>query len=101
MKACIAGEEQMDKRDAPQSASAAEEALIGEIPAVFVNKVFVSPMPGGAKITFAEARRAAGEDGAAARVAVYLHHGDLAALRRLLDWTAEASDAPRSGGSLH
>ena len=47
----------MDERDAPQSASTEEEAGIGETPAVFANKVFVSPLPGGAKITFAEARR--------------------------------------------
>ena len=33
----------MDERDAPQSASTAEEARIGEVPAVFANKVFVSP----------------------------------------------------------
>ena len=36
-------EEGMDERDAPQSASTAEEARIGEVPAVFANKVFVSP----------------------------------------------------------
>ena len=35
----------MDERDAPQSASAEEEARIGEVPAVFANKVYVSPMP--------------------------------------------------------
>ena len=33
----------MDERDAPQSASTEEEARIGEVPAVFANKVFVSP----------------------------------------------------------
>ena len=42
----------MDERDAPQSASTEEEARIAETPAIFVNKVFVSPLPGGAKITF-------------------------------------------------
>ena len=93
----------MTERDAPQSASPDEETRIAETPAVFVNKVFVSPMTGGAKITFAEARRVSGEDRASPRVAVFLHHADLAALRRLLDWTAGAADTPpeRYGGSMH
>ena len=91
----------MDERDAPQSASAEEEARIAEMPAVFVNKVFVSPVPGGAKITFAEARRASGEDRASPRAAVFLQQADLAALRRLLDRVVEAPDTPRFGESLH
>ena len=93
----------MNEPDAPQSASAEEEARIAETPAVFANKVFVSPQPGGAKITFAEARRASGEELASPRVAVFLQHADLAALRRLLDWTAGAGDTPpeRFGGSMH
>ena len=59
--------------------------------------------PGGAKITFAEARRASGEDLASPRMAVFLQHADLVALRRLLDWTTSAADAPpeRFGGSMH
>ena len=72
----------MNEPDAPQSASAEEEARIAETPAVFANKVFVSPKPGGAKITFAEARRTSGEDVASPRMAVFLQHADLAALRR-------------------
>ncbi len=93
----------MNEREAPQSASAEEEERIAGTPAVFVNKVFVSFMPGGAKITFAEARRAAGEDRASPRVAVFLQHADLAALRRLLDWTSQVSETPpeRFGGSVH
>ena len=93
----------MDERDAPQSASTEEEARIGEMPAVFANKVYVSPHAGGAKITFAEARRASGGEPASPRVAVFLQHADLAALRRLLDWTAGAADTPpeRFGGSMH
>ena len=93
----------MNERDAPQSASAEEEARIGEMPAVFANKVYVSPMPGGAKITFAEARRTAGENRASPRVAVFLQNADLAALRRLLDWTAAAVESPPEGfgGSMH
>ena len=93
----------MDEGDTPQSASTEEEARIGETPAIFANKVFVSPFPGGAKITFAEARRTAGEDLASPRAAVFLQHADLAALRRLLDWTASAAETPpeRLGGSMH
>ena len=67
----------MNEPDAPQSVSAEEEARIAETPAVFANKVFVSPQPGGAKITFAEARRATGENLASPRVAVFLQHADL------------------------
>ena len=91
----------MDDRNAPQSASAEEEERIAETPAVFANKVFVSPVAGGAKITFAESRRAG--ERASPRVAVFLQHGDLAALRRLLDWTAQDSEKPRTrfGGSMH
>ena len=93
----------MNQPDAPQSASAEEEARIAETPAVFGNKVYVSPMPGGAKITFAEARRTSGQDMASPRVAVFLQHADLAVLRQLLDWTAGSADTPpeRFGGSMH
>ena len=93
----------MNEPDAPQSASPEEEARIAETPAVFANKVYMSPMAGGAKITFGEARRVSGEDRASPRVAVFLQHADLAVLRRLLDWTAGAADAPpeRFGGSIH
>ncbi len=75
----------MNEPDAPQSASAEEEARIAETPAVFANKGFVSPLPGGAKITFAEGRRTSGEELASPRMAVFLQHADLAALRQLLD----------------
>lgn len=93
----------MNDPDALQSASAEEEARIAETPAVFANKVYVSPQTGGAKITFAEARRTSGGDLASPRMAVFLQHADLAALRRLLDWTADSADTPpeRFGGSMH
>ena len=92
----------MDRQDAPRSASAEEEAPIGETPALVVNNVFVSPMAGGAKITFAEARWGPGEN-AAARVAVFLQHADFAVLQRLLGWTADAAGRPLGGhgGSMH
>ena len=80
----------MDKRDAPEQASPEDEARIGETPAVFANKIYVSPLPGGARITVAETRRVSGEDRSVPRAAVFLQPVDLAALRRLLDWTAGA-----------
>ena len=93
----------MHEPDAPRSASAEEEARIGEMPAVFANKVYVTRMPGGgAKITFAEARQSQGEERASLRVAAFLQHADLAALRRLLDWTASPDEpSQRFGGSMH
>ena len=62
----------MNEPDAPQSASPEEEAWIAETAAVFANKVYVSPMPGDATITVAEARRVSGEDRAAPRAAMFL-----------------------------
>ena len=92
----------MNEPDAPQSASPDEETRIAETPALFANKVYVSTMPGGAKITFAEARRVSGEDRASPLAAMFLQHADLAVLRRLLDWTAGADAPPeRFGGSIH
>lgn len=65
-------------------------------------KVYVSPMPGGAKIIFAEARRISVEDRASPRTAVFLQHAALALLRRLLDWTAGADPQPEAAGrSMH
>ena len=67
----------MDKQDAPQQATQEEEARIGETPAIFSNKVCVSPMPGNEKISFAEARQASGEDLESPRVTVFLQHAAL------------------------
>ncbi len=92
----------MNDPDVPQSASPEEEARIAETPALFANKVYISPMPGGAKITFAEARRVSDEDRASPRAAVFLQHADLAVLRRLLDWTAAADpQTDAAGRSMH
>lgn len=92
----------MNDPDVPQSASPEEEARIAETPALFANKVYISPMPGGAKITFAEARRVSDEDRTSPRAAVFLQHADLAVLRRLLDWTAAADPQPDAAGrSMH
>ena len=93
----------MNEPDAPQSASAEEEARIAETPAVFANKVFVSPQPGGAKITLPKPagrpartwRRRAWRCSCSTQIS--------AALRRLLDWSAGGADMPseRFGGSMH
>ena len=93
----------MEQQDAPQAVSPEEDARIAETPAAFANKVYLTPLQGGAKITFAETRRVGGEDRASPRVAVFLQHADLAALRRLLDWSVSAAElAPeRLGGSIH
>ena len=99
----IETEATMAAHDTPRSASPEEEAGIGEMPAIFANKVYISPLPGGARITFAEAHRASGQERASPRVAVFLQSADLAALRSLLDWVANASETPpgRTGGSVH
>ncbi len=92
----------MNALDAPESASPEEEARIAETPAVFANKIYMTPLPGGARITFAEARPISGEDRAVPRVAVFLQHADLAVLRGLLDWTAGATEMPETvAGSMH
>ena len=92
----------MDKRDPPEQASPEDEARIGETPAVFANKIYVTPLAGGARITFAETRRVSGKDKAVPRAAVFLQHADLDALRRLLDWSAGAAEMPETaGGSMH
>ena len=92
----------MNQLDATQSTSPEEEARIAETPAVFANKVYVSPMPGGATITFAEARRVSGENRASPRAAMFLQHAVLAVLRQLFDWTAGADAQPEvSDRSMH
>ncbi len=84
------------------SALPEEEARIAGTPAVFASKIYVTPLPGGTRITFTEARPVSGEDGAVPRVAVFLQHADLAALRGLLDWTAGAAEIPETvAGSMH
>ena len=93
----------MDKQDAPQPVSPEEEAWIGETPAIFANKVYLSLLPGGAKITFAEALRVLGKKEASPRMAVFLQHADVGALHRLLDSMVNAAGTPpeRIGTSVH
>ncbi|MDE0459928.1 MAG: hypothetical protein OXI15_21775 [Chromatiales bacterium] len=87
----------MDQRGIPQAVSPEEDARIVETPALFANKVYLTPQPGGAKLTFAETRRTDDGDRASPRVAVFLQHADLAALHRLLDATVKA--APGGAGT--
>ena len=75
----------MVEQEMPQAVSPEEDARIGATPATFANKLYITPMAGGAKITFAETQRVAGGDEVWPRVAVFLQHADLAALHRLLD----------------
>lgn len=93
----------MEQQDAPQAVSPEEDARIAETPATFAKKIYLTPLAGGARITFAETRRVGGEDSVSPRVAVFLHHADLAAPRRLLDWSVSSAElAPeRLGGSIH
>ena len=50
----------MSEQDTPQAVSPEEDARIGATPATFANKLYLTMMAGGAKITFAEAQRVAG-----------------------------------------
>ena len=52
----------MARQDAPQPFSAKEEARVREIPAIYANKIYASPLSGGARITFAEAVRGSGQE---------------------------------------
>ena len=62
-----------------------ENLHVVEIPATFVNKIYLTMVPSGAKITFAERLNPAGTELVRPRVAVFLQHEDLIALHRLLD----------------
>ena len=88
----------MSEQDTPQAVSPEEDARIGATPAIFANKLYITMMAGGAKITFAEAQRVAGGDEVWPRVAVFLQRADLAALHRLLDAAVNAAPAAQDGG---
>ena len=68
-----------------QAASQDEDVKIGETVAVFANKLYFTPLPLGGKITFAEQFKVAGEDVVKPRLAVFLQHQDVFALRQLLE----------------
>ena len=87
----------MVEQEMPQAVSPEEDARVGATPATFANKLYITPMAGGAKITFAETQRVAGKDEVWPRVAVFLQHADLAALHRLLDAAVNAAQATPGG----
>lgn len=87
----------MSEQQTPQAVSSEENARIGATPATFANKLYITPMAGGAKITFAETQRVAGTDEVWPRVAVFLQRADLAALHRLLDAAVNAVPAAQDG----
>ena len=88
----------MSEQDTPQAVSPEEDARIGATGATFANKLYLTMMAGGAKITFTEAQRVAGGDEVWPRVAVFLQRSDLAALHRLLDAAVNAAPAAQDGG---
>ena len=93
----------MNKPDAPQSASPEEEARIAETPAVFANKVYVSPMPGDTQRS-PSPRRAGSRARTGRRRARRCFCNTLISpsLRRLLDWTVGADRRPKdSRRSIH
>ena len=87
----------MVEQEMPQAVSPEEDARIGATPATFANKLYITPMAGGAKITFAETQRVAGGDDVWPRVAVFLQHADLSALHRLLDAAVNVPPAAPGG----
>ena len=71
-----------------QGASGEEDEKIGEIPAIFANKVYISKLPTGTKITFAENFQVAGSGTKIQpRVSVFLQYQDTKALHLLLGST--------------
>ena len=88
----------MAEQDTPRAVTPEEDARIGATPATLANKLYITPMAGGAKITFAETQRVAGRDEVWPRVAVFLKPTDLAALHRLLD--AAVNTAPEGGTGM-
>ena len=60
----------MAELEMPQAVSPEEDARIGATPATFANKLYITPMADGAKITFAETQCVAGGNEVWPRVAV-------------------------------
>ena len=89
----------MEQQDARQTVSPEEDAPIAATPATFANKVYLTPLPSGAKITFAETHRIGGKDEVSPRIAVFLQHADLHALHRLLEATVKVGTAPDQGAA--
>ena len=79
-----------------QAATPEEDAKIGEIPAIFVNKLYLSKVAAGAKITFAETFQVSGKSVAQPRVAVFLQHQDVIALHQLLQTAVKNIEVVRA-----
>ena len=75
----------MAKVGETSAATHEEDIQIGETPATFVNKLYITTMPLGVKITFGESHPVGGTQKSHPRVAVFLQHQDVVALRRLLE----------------
>ena len=75
----------MDAIGKPAAATHEEDAKIGETPATFANKLYLTSMPLGVKITFAETYRVGKVNKVEPRAAVFLQHQDVLALRQLLE----------------
>ena len=84
----------MAEQDTARAVSAEENARIGATPATFANKLYIMPMEGGAKITFAETQRVAGREEVWPRVAVFLQRVDLAALQPCTGCSTPRSTPP-------
>lgn len=76
-----------------------EDVQIGSTPATYVNKVYLTASPQGAKITFAEMFQVGGEPKVQPRAAVYLLPQDLIALYRLLDPLVKSAGVANLGQS--
>ena len=98
-KGTVQGETIMEQQDTRQTVSPEEDARIAATPATFVNKVYLTPLASGPKITFAETHRLGGKEEVSPRLAVFLQHADLHALHRLLEATIDASPAPGQGAT--
>ena len=90
---------EQEQQDARQTVSPEEDARIAATPATLANKVYLTPLPSGAKITFAETHRIGGKDEVSPRVAVFLQHAELHALHRLLEATVKAGTALEQGAT--
>lgn len=68
-----------------QTATTDEDMKVAETTAIFSNKLYVTMMPTGAKITFAETLRSGNSDIVKPRTAVFLQIQDVIGLRDLLN----------------
>ncbi len=85
--------------ESPKSAvSPTEDTIIGETPAVFANKMYVTPNPYGTKLTFAEAFPVGADQQVKTRFSVYLVPNDLRALYQLIEPIVQNMQVVRADG---